>query len=96
MAWRRAEALLGPPALQVAAAVAALALAVFLLLSGAALWRAWRYPEAWAADLRHPVRHAFVAALPIALLLLATLGHALGLPGMLMRLGCWPARRSWL
>ncbi len=35
-----------------------------------------RHPDDLAADLLHPVRHAFFAAIPISLLLLATLGVA--------------------
>jgi tellurite resistance protein len=49
---------------------------VLLALAAATLLRRQRYPEAWAEDLRHPVRHPFVAALPISVLLLATVSVA--------------------
>jgi tellurite resistance protein len=39
--------------------------------------RASRHPQAWAEDLRHPVRHPFVAAVSVSLILLATLAVAL-------------------
>jgi tellurite resistance protein len=46
-----------------------------------ALWlatglRIARHPEAWREDLAHPVRHVFLATLPIALLLVVTAGVA--------------------
>jgi tellurite resistance protein len=62
----------------VALVIGALALLVFLVLLGASLLRISRYPAALAEDLKHPVRHAFVAAFPVSLLLLATVGVALG------------------
>ena len=49
---------------------------MFVALAVATLLRGLRHPEAWAEDRRHPVRHAFVATLPIALLLLATVAVA--------------------
>jgi len=76
LAWYRAVPLMGPLAGTVSIVVGALAAGVFVLLSAATLWRGLRHPEAWAEDRRHPVRHAFVATLPIALLLLATVAVA--------------------
>ena len=77
LAWHRATPLLGEMAGAVSLLVGALAAAVFVVLAVATVMRARRYPEAWAEDRRHPVRHAFIAALPIAVLLLATVGVAL-------------------
>jgi tellurite resistance protein len=51
---------------------------VFGVLLVASVLRWQRYPAALAEDLKHPVRHAFVAAFPVSLLLLATVGVALG------------------
>jgi tellurite resistance protein len=75
LAWHRAEPLMGPLAGTLSAAVAALATLLFLALGMASVLRAVRHPEAWAEDLKHPVRHAFVAAIPISLILLATLAY---------------------
>jgi tellurite resistance protein len=72
LAWSRAAPLMGDMAgagalvLAVTAALAFLALAVFSVLR----WQ--HHAVALAADLAHPVRHAFAAAVPISLLLLAT------------------------
>jgi tellurite resistance protein len=51
--------------------------------------RARRHPEAWAEDRRHPVRHTFVATLPIAMILLATVAVALGLRHVLVEALWW-------
>ena len=76
LAWRRAEPLMGPLAGAFAAALAAVAGLVFTTLLVASVWRWMRHPEAWIEDLKHPVRHAFVAAIPISLILLATLSFS--------------------
>ena len=81
LAWHRAEPLMGELATGVALVIGVAALAVFLVLSVATLLRWQRHPEAWAEDRRHPVRHTFVATLPIAGMLLATVAVALGLRG---------------
>jgi tellurite resistance protein len=81
LAWHRAVPLLGDGAAAGAVAIGAIAAAVFLVLVAAGLLRAQRHPEAWAEDLKHPVRHVFVAALPIALILLVTSAVAAGLRG---------------
>jgi tellurite resistance protein len=49
------------------------------VLAVATVLRGQRYPEAWAEDRKHPVRHTFIATLPIAVLLLATAAVASGL-----------------
>jgi tellurite resistance protein len=68
--------------------VGVLATAVFAVLAVATLLRGQRHPEAWAEDRRHPVRHTFIATLPIAIILLATVAVALGFAG-------WPADALW-
>jgi tellurite resistance protein len=77
LAWHRAVPLMGEVAGIAAMAIGALGAAAFLALGAATVLRGQRHPEAWAEDRRHPVRHTFVATLPISLLLLATLGTAL-------------------
>ncbi|MBT9551258.1 MAG: SLAC1 anion channel family protein [Hydrogenophaga sp.] len=78
LAWHRAQPVLGDMASGIALVTGVLALGVFGVLLVASLLRASRYPAALADDLKHPVRHAFVAAFPVSLLLLATVGVALG------------------
>lgn len=79
LAWHSASGALGEWATAVALTVGAVAAGVFvaLLLGSAVRWQ--RHPDAVAEDLRHPVRHAFVAALPVSALLLATWLQAMGL-----------------
>lgn len=78
LAWHRAQGLLGDMATGIALVLGLLSALVFLVLLVASWLRWQRYPAALAEDLRHPVRHAFVAALPVSVLLLATVGVALG------------------
>lgn len=72
LAWARATPVLGDMAgagAMVLAGAAALVFLVLLVMS----WLRWQhYPEALAADLKHPVRHAFIATLPVSLILLAS------------------------
>lgn len=89
LAWHRAQPLMGDGATAAALAIGALAAAVFAVLAVATVLRAWRHPEAWAEDRRHPVRHTFIAALPIAVILLATVGVALFGPHPLARALWW-------
>lgn len=77
LAWKRAEDLMGAQALWGAAAFGLLAALFFVALLGASLLRWRRHPEAWQEDLRHPVRHAFVAALPVSMILVSTVAWAL-------------------
>lgn len=72
LAWQRAVPLMGELAGLVSLVIVCLAATVFCALAAATLLRGLRHPEAWAADRRHPVRHHFVAALPISVMLLAT------------------------
>jgi tellurite resistance protein len=107
LAWHAAAPALGAGAATAAAAIGVLAALVFVVLVVAGLWRARRHRGAWAEDLAHPVRHVFVAALPISLLLLVTSavaaglrGHGLGAlwwAGSLAQLGAtvWVLSRWW-
>ena len=65
-----------------------------LALALASLLRWQRHAQAWAEDLRHPVRHVFVAAMPVSLILLATVAVALGGPTPWAR-GLWMAGSVW-
>ena len=89
LAWFRATPLMGDAATRVAAGVAVLAAAAFAVLAAATVLRAWRHPESWAEDRRHPVRHTLVAALPISVILLAAVGVALLGPSAPLRLLWW-------
>lgn len=96
LAWHRAGAALGGMATGVALVVGALAVLVFVLLLVASLLRMSRYPAALAEDLKHPVRHAFVAAFPVSLLLLATLGVAFVGPSPVLNAVWWLGSLSQL
>ena len=72
LAWHRAVPHWGRAALLVSAAVGVLAGAVLVALLLATLWRAVRFPAQVLEDVRHPLRHVFVAALPSSLVLIAT------------------------
>ncbi len=78
LAWHQAAGVLGEMATGIALVLGLLSALVFGVLLVASLLRWQRYPAALAEDLRHPVRHAFVAAFPVSLLLLASVGVALG------------------
>jgi tellurite resistance protein len=80
LAWHRAAVSLGPVAHAFSLGVGVLAAAVFtvLVLGGALRWL--RHADAVREDLRHPVRHAFFAAVPVSLMLLATVGVSLDAP----------------
>lgn len=75
LAWLRAEPHWGGAAL-VSAAVGVLAAWVLVVLLLATLWRMVRFPAVVLDDLRHPLRHVFVAALPSSLVLIATVAAA--------------------
>ena len=74
LAWGRAEPMLGDMAGAGALVLAAAAALAFVLLLGFSWLRWQRHPEALAADLKHPVRHAFIATIPVSIILLATCG----------------------
>lgn len=75
LAWHRAG---DGAAAVVSSAVGALAAASFALLLVGTLWRLMRHADAVREDWHHPVRHAFFAAFPISMILLATVAVALG------------------
>ena len=77
LAWDQAAGVLGEMAVGVSVVLGLVSALVFAVLLVASVLRWQRYPAALADDLKHPVRHAFVAALPVSLLLLATVGVAL-------------------
>lgn len=107
LAWHRAEPLMGSMASAVALVVGMFAAAVFAVLAVATVLRGLRHAEAWREDRQHPVRHTFIAALPIAVILLATvavalvgphpLAHALWWAGSLTQLWvtAWVLGRWW-
>lgn len=88
LAWHRASGVLGDMANGIALVVGGLAAVVFAVLLVASVLRFSRYPAALEDDLKHPVRHAFVAAFPVAVLLLAAVGVALFGPHPLLN-GLW-------
>ena len=87
-AWHRAAVQLGEPALAVSAALAIVAGAVYAALLALTAVRARRHPQALLEDFAHPVRHVFVATVPISALLLVGLWVALVGPGPIVR-GLW-------
>lgn len=89
LAWHRAVPLMGEMAGAVALLVGGFAALVFIVLAVATVVRGRRYPEAWAEDRRHPVRHTFIAALPIAVILLSTVGVAIAGPQPLLAALWW-------
>lgn len=90
LAWHRAAPLMGEMADGISLVLGLVAAGVFALLLLATLVRLQRHPEAWAEDRKHPVRHTFIATLPLSMMLLATVAVAL--------LGPHPASRAlwWL
>jgi len=74
LAWHRAGPFFGEAAETVSAVIGVLAALCLVVLLVASVMRAWRYPEALLEDLKHPVRHAFVAAAPVGAMLVATVG----------------------
>lgn len=73
LSWSRAIDGLGEPAHWVASTCASVASGILALVLMGTLWRAWAHRGAFLADLRHPVKHTFVSALPIGMVLLAAL-----------------------
>lgn len=94
LAWHRAVPLMGEAAGAGALVLAALAGLAALVLTVATLLRMQRYPKAVSEDFRHPVRHVFVAAMPIALLLLATATATLFDAGPVAR-ALWLIGAAW-
>lgn len=107
LAWQYAVPFIGNLGRTVSLALASAAGLLMLVLLALSLLRWQRYPAAVTEDLNHPVRHVFVGAVPISLLLLATLvsfldgprnlALALWLPGVVSQFGVtvWALSR-WL
>ena len=89
LAWHRAVPLMGAEADAAALAIGLVAAAVFIALCVAMLLRHRHHPEAWAEDMRHPVRHTHVASLPVAAILLATWAVAMDAKGTLVGALWW-------
>ncbi len=81
LAWYRAVPAMGDAAGAAGLVIGVLAALVFGALAVATVLRGARHPEAWSEDRRHPVRHAFVATLPVAIVLLAAVAVASGWSG---------------
>jgi tellurite resistance protein len=77
LAWHRAAPLMGEMAEAVALVAGGAGALVFALLALATVLRGIHHADAWREDRLHPVRHAFVATLPVSVLLLATVAVAL-------------------
>lgn len=75
--WLHARTIFGDIATGIGLVCFGVALLIFAGLSLACIVRLRVHPEAVEADLKHPVRHAFMATLPISMMLLATLGAVL-------------------
>lgn len=88
LAWHAAVPVLGEGAEAAGVVLGGIAALVFVALVAASLWRLHRHPGAWADDLRHPVRHVFMAAIPISLLLLVSSAVVAGLRGAWVE-GLW-------
>jgi len=89
LAWHRASPLMGDAAGTASLAIGVLAAAVFVVLAVATVLRGLRHADAWREDRMHPVRHPFIATLPIGMLLLATVAVAHGLQGPLVAAFWW-------
>lgn len=94
LAWLRAAPLFGELAGAGALVLAGLAATVAVVLAVLSFIRWRRYPQAWAEDLKHPVRHVMVAAMPVSLILLATVGTALIGPDPWLG-GLWALGSAW-
>lgn len=76
LVWRRAALVFGVPTWPTVTLFwVAVAVYAFLLVAYAAKWV--RHPEAARAELRHPIRMAFVPTITISMLILATAGQTL-------------------
>jgi tellurite resistance protein len=94
LAWHNAVPLLGNLAVVAAQILGALTVGAALLLAVFSLLRWQRHPQAVYADLVHPVRHVFVAAMPLSLILLATVATALTGPSQAAKV-LWVLGSVW-
>jgi len=86
LAWLRAVPLMGEIAGALGLVFGTVAAVFFVALVGLQLMRVRRHPQAVAEDLRHPARHAFVATVPVALLLLVAVAVQVAGPSAPLRL----------
>lgn len=101
LAWREAGHTLGAP-VAVGEALLALTGLFWLLIAGLHIARSLRHPEMLAADLKHPIRSAFVGAVTIGAMIVAggLIPHAPGLASGLwlvavvfhLGIGVWTVR----
>jgi tellurite resistance protein len=77
LAWGQAEGLFGSSGLLAAHLIGALAALLFAVLLLLSLWRLGRWPRSLHLEWMHPVRHVFLATVPVSLILLATVGTTL-------------------
>jgi tellurite resistance protein len=96
LAWHRAAPAMGEMAGGIALVIAFAAALVFAVLVVASLVRSRRYAEAFREDFSHPVRHPFVAAIPISLILLATASVAMAGASPLAEAAWWLGSLSQL
>lgn len=76
LAWLRAEFFWGALAVWVSAVLGVEAACILIALMLATVARLWWFAQAVRADLKHPVRHVFVAAMPASWVLMASVGAA--------------------
>ena len=74
LAWLRATDILGEQALGLGLVAAMVGVFIFVTLCIACVLRLNAHPEAVMADMRHPIRHAYMASLPISMILMANIG----------------------
>ena len=76
-AWLRASDLGEGLTTVLATLAGSVALGIFVAVSVLSLVRWSKYPSAVTVDIQHPVRHPFLATIPISIMLLASLGVAM-------------------
>jgi tellurite resistance protein len=89
LTWLRAAEILGDAALTFSWVCAVVASLMGIKLVLVHLWRARKYPVAFVADVRHPIKFTFWSALPISMVLLAALYLALTHSSSLFLEGLW-------
>jgi tellurite resistance protein len=94
LAWHRALPMLGDGAGAAALVLGAIAALAAVVLAVASAWRWHRHASAVVEDLHHPVRHVFVAAMPVSMILLSTVAVAVSGPNLWAR-GLWVVGSVW-
>jgi tellurite resistance protein len=75
--WMHAQNIFGDTAIGLSLVAGAVAILLFGLLCLSCVIRLQVHPVAVQEDMRHPVRHAFMATFPVSMMLLATWGAGL-------------------